>query len=212
LAYFASTSIRLSANGWTENRAKTAIEAVEAARRALLLDRTDPDVLIRAGWTIGGQGRLPEEGLTLLDEGLALDTSHALGWALSSFLNVYLGNHEVALKRAQHALRLSPRDSQRHIMFAAMANSLFFQGDYEKAASFAEETVKLEFNQHFLRRLAIAAHALGGRTTEARAKLEQLLSMDPTASISKFVKAMPYHRLEDRARLNEGLRLAGLPE
>jgi hypothetical protein len=97
-------------------------------------------------------------------------------------------------------------------MFAAMANSLFFQGDYERAASFAEETVKLEFNQQFLRRLAIAAHALGGRMTEARARLEQLLSMDPTASISKFVKAMPYHRLEDRARLIEGLRLAGLPE
>jgi TolB-like protein/Tfp pilus assembly protein PilF len=212
LANFAAASIRLNANGWAEDRARTAIEAVEAARRALSIDRTDPDVLVRGGWTIGSQGRLPEEGIRLMDEGLSLDTNHALGWAWSSFLHVYLGNHGVALKRAQNALRLSPRDSQRHIMFAAMANSLFFQGDYEKAASFAEETIKLEFNQPYLRRLIIAAHAFGGRMTKAQAMLAQLLDADPAASISKFAKAMPYHRPEDRARLDQGLRLAGLPE
>jgi TolB-like protein len=212
LAHFAAASTRLNANGWSDDRTKTAIEAVEAARRALSIDRTDPDVLVRAGWTIGSQGRLPEEGLSLIDQGLLLDTNHALGWAWSGFLHVYLGSHGVALKRAQHALRLSPRDTQRHIMFAAMAHAHFFGGEFEKAILFAEETVKLGFNEPFLRRLTIAAHALRGRTTEAQIMLGQLVSTEATATISKLDKMMPYHRAEDRARLADGLRLAGLPE
>jgi hypothetical protein len=75
---------------------------------------------------------------------------------------------------------------------------------------FAEETVKLGFNEPFLRRLTIAAHALQGRTTEAQIMLEQLFSTEATATISKLDKMMPYHRAEDRARLADGLRLAGL--
>jgi tetratricopeptide (TPR) repeat protein len=202
----------LNANGWSDDRTTTAIEAVGAARRALSIDRTDPDVLVRAGWTIGSQGRLPEEGLSLIDQGLSLDTNHALGWAWSGFLHVYLGSHDVALNRAQYALRLSPRDTQRHIMFAAMAHAFFFSGEFEKAVSFAEETIKLAFNEPFLRRLTISAHALRGRMTEAQAVLEQLLLTEPAATISKLAKMMPYHRPEDRARLADGLRLAGLPE
>jgi hypothetical protein len=97
-------------------------------------------------------------------------------------------------------------------MFAAMAHSHFFSGEFEKSVVFAEETVKLAFNESFLRRLSIAAHALGGRTTEAQAMLEQLLLTEPAATISKLAKMMPYHRPEDRARLADGLRLAGLPE
>jgi adenylate cyclase len=76
---------------------------------------------------------MQQAGLSLIDQGLLLDTNHALGWAWSGFLHVYLGSHDVALKRAQRALRLSPRDTQRHIMFAAMTHSHFFGGEFEKA-------------------------------------------------------------------------------
>ena len=116
------------------------------------------------------------------------------------------------IPQTRQTLRLSPRDTQRHIMFAAMAHAFFFSGEFEKALSFAEETIKLAFNEPFLRRLTISAHALRGRITEAQAVLEELLLKEPAATISKLAKMMPYHRPEDRARVADGLRLASLPE
>ena len=99
----------------------------------------------------GNDGRLPDEGLALIDEGLALDSNHALGWAWSGSMSQRLGEHKLALQKVDHALRLSPRDAQRHVMFAILAQAHFFREDYDQAASFAEEVIKLEVNQQFQR-------------------------------------------------------------
>jgi tetratricopeptide (TPR) repeat protein len=211
LAYLSWIGGRLRVNGWADP-VTNASEAVALARRALSIDPTDPEVLIRAGWSIGSLGQRVEEGLALLEEGVRIDANHALGWTWIAALNAYLGKHDVALDRVQRALRLSPRDPQRNIMISTLANSLFYQGRYHEALSHAEEVLGAEPNQLSQRRLMIASFALLSRLDEATAAAGALLSIDPTTSISGFLGQTPYRRAEDRARIVEGLRLAGIPE
>ena len=53
---------------------------------------------------------------------------------------------------------------------------------------------------------------LAGRVAEAKKALARLLVLDPPTRISNFKEWAPLHRPEDLARLEEGLRKAGLPE
>jgi adenylate cyclase len=211
-AYLAVIGGRRQLSGWADDPAANARECVALARRALAIDRTDPDVLINASWPIGYLGRLIEEALPLLEEGLRIDPNHALGWIWNALLNQYLGNHDVALQHIERALRLSPHDAQRSVMLAALATSLFFKGRLDEATAHAEEALRGEPNHLGMHRIAVASHALAGRIDEARAAAAKLLSLDPAASISRLLATTPYRHADDRALLAKGLRLAGLPE
>jgi hypothetical protein len=52
----------------------------------------------------------------------------------------------------------------------------------------------------------------GALEDEARAAMLGVRRIDPTLRISNLRKLHPFHRPEDFARWQEGLRLAGLPE
>jgi adenylate cyclase len=212
LAYLAVIGGRRQLSGWADDPVANARDCVALARRALAIDRTDPDVLINAAWPIGYLGRFIEEALPLLEEGLRIDPNRALGWIWNALLNQYLGNHDVALEHIERALRLSPRDAQRSVMIAALATSLFFKGRFEEAAARADEALRGEPNHLGMHRVATCSNALAGQIDEARASLARLLSLEPAASISGLLATTPYRRPEDRTLLVEGLRLAGLSE
>ena len=61
-------------------------------------------------------------------------------------------------------------------------------------------------------RIAAASHALAGRAEAAAKALAQLLLIDPAARTSRVRDWITLRRPEDYARLEEGLRKAGLPE
>ena len=110
------------------------------------------------------------------------------------------------------AMRLSPLDPRRGFMEACIAFAHFIAGRYDEAASWARTAIRDQ--PHFLagHRVAAAANALAGRMEEARASISALREADPTFRISNLWTRIPFRRAEDRARLEEGLRKAGLPE
>jgi hypothetical protein len=56
------------------------------------------------------------------------------------------------------------------------------------------------------------AHALAGNIEEARKSLADLRRLSPALRLFNVDTTFSYRRVEDRARLVEGLRLAGMPE
>ena len=62
-----------------------------------------------------------------------------------------------------------------------------------------------------LRELA-AASALAGRLAEAREAMDELRKLYPSLRVNTLKEWQPFRRGEDLARLEEGLRKAGLPE
>ena len=57
-----------------------------------------------------------------------------------------------------------------------------------------------------------ASNALAGRPAEAQKALVRLRELDPTLRVSNVKDWAAFHRPEDLAKLEEGLRKAGLPE
>lgn len=51
-----------------------------------------------------------------------------------------------------------------------------------------------------------------GRDEDAAWEVDQVLILEPGFSIGYWVKTRPYRRLDQRQKLEEGLRLAGLPD
>jgi TolB-like protein/class 3 adenylate cyclase len=208
----ATLQCRFVSNGWFVDQEAHAREGVDAARRALSLDKDDPCVLARAGIALSYLGGLHEEGLALAEESTSLDPNSAIGWAFSGLIADYLGNHDAAIERALRALRLSPKDPLRFLTMTTLARSLFCSGRHEEAASWVKEELKISPNRLGALQMAIASNALAGRMAEAHEALQKLLSLQPKFSISEFLRGTPWHVPVDRARMVEGLRLAGLPE
>jgi hypothetical protein len=60
--------------------------------------------------------------------------------------------------------------------------------------------------------IAAASHARAGHVEKATLAMERVRRIDPTLRISTLKDEFTLRRVEDMARLAEGLRMAGLPE
>jgi hypothetical protein len=61
-------------------------------------------------------------------------------------------------------------------------------------------------------RVAVAANAMLGRAAEARHGVRAYERIDPNVSIRKVCEHYPFQREQDRQRLTEALRKAGIRE
>jgi hypothetical protein len=111
-----------------------------------------------------------------------------------------------------HAVRLSPFDSLMPDINAAIAFAHFFSGDYDKALSLAEQVLREKPDFHTALRYAAASNALAGRLKDAHKAMTRLRQIDPLLRISNLKDMTPLRRPEDRARYEEGMRKAGLPD
>jgi TolB-like protein/class 3 adenylate cyclase/Tfp pilus assembly protein PilF len=200
--------------GWVEDAAKEIAEADRLARRAADLGRDDAVALAAAGialsFVVGDLDRARE----LVDRATALDPNMAWAWLWSAWTSVWLGDSEAAKEQVARALRLSPLDSHRSSMLAAMAAAHFLAGNYDEALAWAERAGR-ERGFLFSTVLLAADAALAGNLPRAQEAVHKLRSDRPDISISALFRphnVFPFRRPQDVTRLVEGLRKAGLPE
>src|SRR5262249_17519793 len=110
-------------------------------------------------------------------------------------------------------MRLSPLDNQLFAWKAITAIAQMCAGRFDEAARWAESSLRDEPDMPPPLRVAAASYAHAGRLLEARKAMAQLCQLDPSLRLPTVGDIMPpFRRPEDRARLLEGLRKAGLPE
>jgi tetratricopeptide (TPR) repeat protein len=198
--------------GWIETTSKEIAEADRLATLAADLGRDDAVALAAAGialsFVVGDLDRARE----LEDRATALDPNMAWAWLWSAWTSVWLGESEAAKEQVTRALRLSPLDSHRGSMFAAMAAAHFLAGSYDDALAWAERATRERRGFSFSGVLIAASAALAGNADRAREALDELRSTHPNMSVSKLSSSFPFRRPQDIGRLAEGLRKAGLPE
>ena len=88
----------------------------------------------------------------------------------------------------------------------------FIAGRYDDASTWAQKGLWQQANYQTLLIIAPASHALGGRLAEARQVLAHLRELNPELRVSNIKDWAPFSRPEDLARLEDGLRKAGLPD
>jgi adenylate cyclase len=190
----------------------TAIEiGTTSANRAIACDAQEP-------WAFLGRSmaaiatRSSPEAIDSFLRAITLSPNFAFGHALLGAGRALSGMPDEAIISIDRAMRLSPRDTfiDEFHLFYAFAH--FQAGRYDEAVRAARSAIQLRPEHPFPHMMAVASLAHSGGLAEAGAELRILLALVPGLTARHQEMTSPYTRAEDRRRLVDGLRMAGLPE
>src|SRR5664279_3609932 len=128
----------------------------------------------------------------LLERALALDPWLAYAWIRRGWMSAYLGDSDGAIRELSVALHLMPFEPLRHISFIGMGCAHFAAGRYDRAALWIKGGVDAYPDSLWAERIAVAAVALTGATTEARRMGRKLMRKDPDLTISEARQAWTF--------------------
>jgi tetratricopeptide (TPR) repeat protein len=199
-------------SGWTDDAAVEMADAVRMARRVAEIGTADPMALCTAGMGLAYVAGYLEDGDAMIERSLALDPNSAWAWLFRGWTKVWLGEAEVALESIQRAMRLSPQDPQFFNMQTGMAWAYLLAGQYADAQSWAQAALRTLPDYLNPLVIMVASSALAGDLDQARKTLAHMQEIETGARIATVRQRYPFRRAEHAARVDEGLRLAGLPE
>jgi TolB-like protein/class 3 adenylate cyclase/Flp pilus assembly protein TadD len=198
--------------GWSADPAADASRAIAHAKTALRLGRQDASVIARSAYVLFVQGGEVELADSLLDEAIHLDPNGIAGWLWGGWTKMILGDHQTAIDYLHRALRLSPLDPRIFYAHNGLAYAYFFLGNYEEGLKCAADTLRHQPNFVGALRVAMACNALSGNIETAQKLWRQHALLTPSERISEIRKRLLPWRDQEFAKLQEGFRLAGMPE
>ena len=199
-------------NGWMGDRAQEIAEAARLARRAVDLGADDATALSGAGYALVFVAHDLDNGPAILDRALELNPNLAGALISSGWTKAFLGEPDIAIKHVTDAMRLSPLDPMSFRTLGAVAFAHFIAGRYDEASLWAEKALQERANYLPAIRDLAAANALAGRLPEACKAMARLREIAPAMRVSTVKEWLPFRRPDDLARLEDGLRKAGMPE
>jgi adenylate cyclase len=210
-AYIAWSLIFVIAEGYSKNMKDDRQRAIDHATIAVDLDAEDAFNLAVRGHVLGLLEGRPYEAVDLLEDAVRLNENLPLAWALSATSYAYLGDGDEARERLLNVWRLTPYDPLNFFFWAASGLGEFVAGHYDEAISVLLRAHRIKPNFRAGLRLLAASLALDGQKERAQEIAAELLNLDPTFSISKFMAWYPLRKPETREKLVLGLSSAGLP-
>ncbi|MGB7542983.1 MAG: winged helix-turn-helix domain-containing protein [Burkholderiales bacterium] len=200
--------VRFSRGGLHEEDRRFAIHHAHAAVSGASDDAT---TLAIAAFVIWFDEHDVATAFDLFDRALALSNSNVVALCTSAVALAWTGESELAIKRAQLALKLSPFDSLNYLSYQALAGANFRLERYAEAYASARRAV--ESNPGFSVPYAYLTAALIrlGRDEDARATAQSMLKLDPGFTISKFSVTVGMNP-EVFSAFAEAWRKAGIPE
>ena len=208
LAYWAIMAV---GQGWAQNATEVFKVAGNAAERAILLDPMDARALTIAGHVKAYLFHDVRGALTLHARAIELNPNLPIAWTLSSWSMCYMGDHATALRHAQIAHSLSPRDPHSFFVDHAAMMAHLLRRELTEADALAEAVLDRRPNHASALRVRLPILGHLGRDAEAKSTLEKLLEIEPTATV-RSILARPPLRPADLEYYAAGLRLAGVPE
>jgi TolB-like protein/tetratricopeptide (TPR) repeat protein len=159
--------------------------------------------------------RAPERALEESELAIALDRNLPWAHANVGFAKLMLGRGEETEADIGEAIRLSPRDPALSSWYSMMGVANVFLGRYEHAMEHLRRSVGMNPRQANSRFFLAAALALTDRIAEAAEVRDAGLKLNPNFTVAKFRDDRrsdhPVY-LQQRERVYEGLRKAGVPE
>jgi tetratricopeptide (TPR) repeat protein len=159
--------------------------------------------------------KAPERALSECELAISLDRNLAGAHGRAGVIKIFLGRAEETEEHASEAMRLSPRDPFLCIWYFHMGAADLYLGRLDQAIQRLRKSVEISSDFELAYFYLAAALALSGRQDEADEACATGVRLAPTFSISRFrARAMgdnPRY-LEQRERLYEGMRRAGVPE
>jgi TolB-like protein len=161
------------------------IAALHHAHAAIVHGNDDATALAAAAFVIVMDEHDTATALKLFERALELSNSNVFALSCSALTLGFLGKTELAIERAQQALRLSPFDSWNHFPHAALAISYFHTKRYEDAVDAAQSGVNSNPGFSAVRAFLTAALVRLERMDDAKAAAREILECEPSWTIRR---------------------------
>ena len=195
--------------GW-ENPDTAFAEAAVGANRAVACDPHEPWAHIAQGF-ISFPQRHDSETVAAFSQAIDASPNFAYAHGMLGAAHAFGGRAEQAIECIDRGVRLSPRDifGDEYQLYYAFAH--FQAGRYVEAAAAAQLAIQMRPGHPVLYIMAGASYGLAGATDKAKRTVKQLTDLVPNISAAGIEATFPYCLAQDRSRLAQGLRAAGLP-
>ena len=200
------------AQNWPVDREAEKSRGVELGRIALLKGQNDSEALAAGGYALAFLGEEQREGLRAIERAISLNPNSAMALAHAGWVHNYLGQPNEAIQALERSMRLSPRDPTLFRTQTALAFAHLFQGEFEQAISWARRAMEGNPNYTVTYRALACALAHAGRLHEAQAVIQRLATLLPDVSFRTLPERAVFKHSGKLDLINEGLRLAGVPE
>jgi TolB-like protein len=200
--------VRFGRGGLGEEDRRSAIHHAHAAVSGASDDAT---TLAIAAFVIWFDEHDITAAFELFDRALAISNSNVVALCTSAVALAWSGKSELAIERAQRALKLSPFDSLNFLSYQALAGANFHLKQYDEAHVSARRAVELNPGFSVPYAYLTAALVRLGRDEEARITAQSLLKLNPSFTIGRFSVTVGVNP-EVFSAFADAWREAGLPE
>ena len=192
-------------------REEDRLAAVDHARAAVALGNDDATALAIAALVLAYDGHDVSTALKVFDRALELSNCNVFALCWNAAILAWIGRSELAIERAQRALRLGPFDSLIWRAHHALSIAYFDSHRYGDAADSARSVIAANSVYSLPRAILAAALLRLGRLDEARAAARTVLEYEPSFTIHGTAR---YAELEPAVfrPMADAWREAGLPE
>jgi len=193
-------------------REEDRIAAIRHSRAAVMHGSDDATALATAAHIIALTEHDTMTALKLFDRALELSNSNVFALSFSAVTLGWMGRADLAVERAERALRLSPFDFYNFRVHHALALVHFFNRRYADAVEAAQRAVHA--NPSFSTAYAVLAAALlrGGHVAEAKAAARAVLEYEPAFAIRGVRQVAGQLEPAVFGPLAQAWREIGLPE
>ena len=198
-------------NGWVTDSAREIAETKRLAERGAQLGQDDAQVLCWSGMGLAFVVGEIDAGVALIERALRLNPNLMDAWLSSGSSRLVSGDWNLAVEHFARAIRLSPFDPLLFLMQQGTAIGHFYTGRYDEAAAWSAKSIGENPNNSTAWRVMAASNAFLGRQEQAQKAMVRLRQLEPALRIAAIKLVFPL-RPSDLARMEEGLRKAGLPE
>jgi len=194
--------VQLDTFGWTEDRERNRLEALELARRAARAAGDDARVISRAAFVVARLGGDIETAIALIDRSLALNPGSADAWHASGWIRLFAGEPDLAIEHFSASMRFTPL-GQRPETLTGIGTAHLCSRRFDTAASVLRSS--LEQFPHLAQtyRFLASAYAHLGQLDDARATISQLRTFSPVVR-----HETTFRKPEHRELYLSGLRMA----
>ena len=197
--------------GWSDDVNRDARMALDCTRRALDVDPHCSLALSVDGFIHTNLLRKLDVGLQRYDLAIQVNPNDSLAWLLKGMLHAFRGEGKHAVRGTQRALRLSPLDPHHYFYDSLAASAALSAADYKGAIELARRSLRANrTHTSTLRVLAIAQWQLG-RHKEARDTVRDLMTLQPTLTVSRWLERSPSSEFEIGKLCARSLQEAGVP-
>jgi adenylate cyclase len=200
------------AQNWPVDREEEKQRGVELGRIAVSKGQHDAEALASGGYALAFLGGELDEGLRAIQRAISLNSNSAMALAHAGWVHNYLGQPHEAIQALERSMRLSPRDPTLFRTQTALAFAHLFQCEFEEAITWARRAMEGNPNYTVTYRALACALAHAGRLHEANAVIQRLATLLPDVSFRTLPERAVFKHSGKLDLINEGLRLAGVPE